>query len=91
MAEGHRAPSRCQQAGQYANSFKVGHNAFEFVIEFGQRHAGAGREHMHTRIITGPEYAKALAVLLTRSLGRYEKAFGMIGEGARTRRRPERD
>jgi hypothetical protein len=89
MAEGHQASSRCQRAGQYANSFKVGHNAFEFVIEFGQRHAGAGREHTHTRIITGPEYAKALAALLTRSLGRYEKTFGLIGN--RGRRRPGRD
>ena len=65
--------------GRYANYFTVGHNAFEFLLDFGQCYAGS--EHLgvvHTRIITGPIYAKALLRTLAESLEQYEQVFGVI-------------
>ena len=43
--------------GRYANYFKIGHNAFEFVLDFGQLYPENGQEQIHTRIITSPIYA----------------------------------
>jgi hypothetical protein len=45
--------------GRYANYFKVGHNALEFLLDFGQFYAESQRAQFHTRIITNPTYAKA--------------------------------
>ena len=36
--------------GKYANYFKVGHNAFEFVLDFGQYYPANGEAQFHTRI-----------------------------------------
>jgi hypothetical protein len=66
--------------GRYANVFKVGHNAFEFVIEFGQFYPEGDRERLHTRIITTPRYVKLLAETLDQSISRYEQTFGPIQE-----------
>lgn len=38
--------------GRYANYFKVGHNAFEFVLDFGQFYPGSEKAELCTRIIT---------------------------------------
>ena len=65
---------------RYANSFQVGHNTFEFILEFGQANPPDGSTRYHTRIITGPVYAKAFLVLMRESVERYEKAFGTIPE-----------
>ena len=49
--------------GRYANYFKIGYNAFEFVIDFGQLYPegepGDKKARFHTRIITAPVYARA--------------------------------
>ncbi len=66
--------------GRYANAFKVGHNAFEFVIEFGQFYPEGDRERLHTRIVTTPRYVKLLAEVLEQSIRRYEQTFGPIQE-----------
>lgn len=65
-----------QIEGRYANYFKVGHNAFEFVLDFGQFYAGSEQAQLHTRIITSPAYAMALLRTLKESLERYEETFG---------------
>ena len=65
---------------QYANYFKVGQNAFEFLIDFGQCYPNGGKEHFHTRIISSPYYANILLKILQESIERYEKAFGAISE-----------
>ncbi len=44
--------------GQYDNYFKVGHNAYEFVIDFGQYYPENDQAELYTRIITSPCYAK---------------------------------
>lgn len=64
--------------GRYSNYFKVGYNAFEFLLEFGQMYVESKGEAIHSRIITTPSYAKALAELLAVSLAEYERQFGSI-------------
>jgi hypothetical protein len=65
--------------GRYANYFQIGHNAFEFLLEFGQAYGGVSPA-MHTRIIAGPVYAKVLLEMLAESIGRFEHTFGPIPE-----------
>ena len=64
--------------GRYANYFKVGHNALEFVIDFGQIYHGRGKAQTHTRIVTNPAYAKAMLETLHQAIQEYEQAFGTI-------------
>jgi hypothetical protein len=64
--------------GRYANYFKVGHNAVEFVLDFGQHYSENDEAELYTRIITGPCYAKKLFETLMASIERYEEAFGVI-------------
>ena len=40
--------------GRYANLFHVGHNAFEFLLEFGQQDRG-----IHTRIYVSSQIGSA--------------------------------
>lgn len=65
-----------QIEGRYANYFKVGHNALEFLLDFGQFYPESGWPQLHTRIITSPAYAMALLRTLKESLERYEETFG---------------
>ncbi len=75
------APPVIRINGRYANFFKVGHNAFEFVIDFGQIYHGEGdRAKFHTRIITNPFHAKAFLEALLNSIDQYQRAFGTIVE-----------
>lgn len=64
--------------GRYANYFKVGYNAFEFVIDFGQSYSESGHKELCTRIVTGPVYAKNLLNTLQRAIDRYKQDFGEI-------------
>lgn len=74
-----------QLEGKYANYFKVGHNALEFVIDFGQFYKDNAEAQLHTRIVTNPAYAKAMFETLRESINQYEQTFGTIpqenGEG----------
>jgi hypothetical protein len=67
--------------GRYANCFKVGYNAFEFVIDFGQcyNEEDDGGQ-LHTRIVTNPFYAKTLLEMLRESVEQYEQYHGTINE-----------
>ena len=72
---------------RYANWFNIGHNSFEFILDFGQCHpeasqTEASQEVVHTRIVLGPAYAKVLGGMLSESLGRYEAEFGRIPDVA---------
>ena len=64
--------------GRYANYFQIGHNAFEFLLDFGQLYADGRPEQMHTRIITSPPFAKELLQVLQQSIEQYERKFGVI-------------
>jgi Protein of unknown function (DUF3467) len=63
---------------RYANYFEVGHNASEFIFDFGQYHPENDTARMHCRIVTGPLYAKLLGDLLCQALERFEEEHGVI-------------
>lgn len=59
--------------GKYANYFEVGHNAFEFVIDFGQYE---GKDvAWHSRVIVNPNAARALLDVLQRSIEEYGRRY----------------
>jgi hypothetical protein len=64
--------------GQYANHYRVGYNAFEFLIDFGQLYEGENKARFHTRIISNPNYIKELLEILKDSIDRYENHYGPI-------------
>ena len=64
--------------GRYANYFKVGHKAFEFLIDFSQFYSESEEVELRTRIITTPVYAKALLETLLVAIRQYEQTFGAI-------------
>ena len=67
--------------GRYANFFKVGHNAYEFIIDFGQFYPDEGeQEAIHSRIVTSPVYAKSLLKTLQDAIVLHEAKFGMIAD-----------
>jgi hypothetical protein len=61
--------------GRYANVFRVGFNAFEMVVEFGEQFADGEQAQMHTRVITNPVFARGLAESLNEALSRYANAY----------------
>jgi hypothetical protein len=66
--------------GRYVNYFEIGHNAFEFLLHFGQLYCKESEARMHTRIITSPFFAKKLMGVLSRAIRQYEQSFGMVPE-----------
>ena len=73
MALGSEDPlPRTPLEAKYANYFKVGHNAFEFVFEFGQLYEDEGEPQMHTRIVTSPVYVRELLETLRQAVEQYE-------------------
>jgi hypothetical protein len=62
--------------GRYANYFKIGYNAFELIIDFGQCYSDNQEPQLHTRIVTSPTYGKAFLDLLRESINSYEKTYG---------------
>lgn len=67
-------------AARYANYFKIGHNAAEFVLDFGQAYSMTEEDKVHTRLITSPAYAKAFLRLLEKAVERHEQMYGAIHE-----------
>ncbi len=63
----------------YANFFKVGYNAAEFLLHFGRR-LEEGPGEFYQQIVTSPGHAKTFSNLLQKSLGEYESRFGKIPE-----------
>lgn len=69
-----------QLEGQYANWFKVGFNAYEYVIDFGQYYPENDEEKLYIRIVTSPAYAKRFLNLLAKSIEQYKERYGIIPE-----------
>jgi hypothetical protein len=63
----------------YSNSFRVGFNPSEFLLDFGRQFEGAQAQY-YWRIILVPARAKALLHLLGGSVRDYERKFGGITE-----------
>jgi hypothetical protein len=74
------AKSSTPTLGIYANYLVVAHNAFEFVLDFGQLYQGDDDPVMHTRVITTPVYAKAMLATLQASIARFEGVLGVISQ-----------
>jgi CTP:molybdopterin cytidylyltransferase MocA len=64
--------------GCYANFLVVGHNAFEFVMDFGQVYAGDSTTQAHTRIVTAPAYARAMLETLRAAVEQFEAEHGSL-------------
>jgi hypothetical protein len=73
----HRAP-----LARYANYFEVGHNPYEFLIDFGQYQPESARVVLHTRLALGPTHAKMLAGVLGGAIAQHESDNGPIPEAA---------
>lgn len=71
----------CITEGKYTNHFEIGHNAYTFVIDFGQMFAQRDEPQIHTRIVTTPIYARDLLETLQESIKQYEQTFGTIKNG----------
>lgn len=61
--------------GHYINYFEVGHNAFEFVFDFSLFYPESKKTELYARIITSPECAKELFIILGESIEQYTKNF----------------
>ena len=64
--------------GQYANCLRVGHNAFEFVLDFSQEFAENEEAEQCMRIVTSPAHVKAMMVTLQTAMDAYERDFGPV-------------
>jgi hypothetical protein len=65
---------------RYANYFEVGHNPYEFLIDFGQYRPEAEEVVLHTRIAVSPTHSKLLAEMLSAAVQKYEAENGRISE-----------
>ena len=63
---------------RYANYFEIGHNPYEFLIDFGQFQPESASVLLHTRIIFGPAHAKLLGHMLSEAVRRYESENSVI-------------
>ena len=69
--------------GRYVNCLQVGHNAFEFLLDFGQTYSDRDSDMYHTRLVSTPIFAVQVARLLQESIQQYERTFGPIPDEAR--------
>lgn len=79
---GKRQPRRGPKAplARYANYFEVGHNPYEFLIDFGQFQPETAGIVLHTRIAIGPAHSKLLTDMLSSSVLKYESDNGPIAD-----------
>lgn len=66
----------------YANYCEIGHNAFEFLLDFGQFRPESGQIQVHSRIVAGPVQAKLFARLFAQAVERFEASHGTIADVA---------
>jgi len=64
--------------GRYSNYAEIGHNASEFVFDFGQVWFDGTPAGVYLRVITNPDTAQRLYELLNEALSQYRDAFGEI-------------
>jgi hypothetical protein len=75
---GHEHADERQLEGRYANWIEIGHNAFEFLLDFGQSYSADQDTLIHTRIIVSPGCIKNLMELLEKNIAMHEEIFGEI-------------
>lgn len=64
--------------GHYSNYLQVGHNAYEFLLEFGRVLGENEEAELYVCIVTSPGHAKAMLRTLKEAIDAYEQAFGPI-------------
>ena len=64
--------------GRYSNYAEIGHNASEFVFDFGQVWFDGTPAGVYVRVVTSPDTAERLYELLNEALSQYRNAFGEI-------------
>jgi hypothetical protein len=62
----------------HANTFEVGHSAFEFKLDCGQEYPESEEMKVYLRVTANPLSAQQLFRLLGRELIRYADSFGPI-------------
>jgi hypothetical protein len=70
--------------GHYANYAEIGHNAYEFVFDFGQVWIDFDPATVYVRVVTSPETALHLYGALDNALSAYRTSFGEIGKDPHT-------
>jgi hypothetical protein len=70
--------SKGRLKGLYANHLEIGHNAFEFLLDFYQRFDENEEAELCARIITNPADAKAMLAALQKAVDIFEQSFGAI-------------
>jgi hypothetical protein len=63
---------------RYANYFEVGHNAYEFFVDFGQYRPNTENVQIQLRVVTGPVFAKLLSNMLSKAVAQFEQEYGAI-------------
>jgi hypothetical protein len=70
--------------GRYSNYAEIGHNATEFVFDFGQVWLDGTAAGVYVRVITNPDTAAQLYELLDASLSQYRSQYGEITHAAKS-------
>ncbi|MBN3760733.1 DUF3467 domain-containing protein [Burkholderia sp. Ac-20365] len=65
---------------RYANYFEISHNAFEFLIDFGQYQPDTRRVQLHSRMASSPTHAKLLCAVLSIAVREFEEEYGEIAD-----------
>lgn len=63
---------------RYSNYAEIGHNASEFVFDFGQVWFNGVPAGVYVRVVTSPDTAQRLYELLYQALSQYRDEFGEI-------------
>jgi len=72
--------------GRYSNYAEIGHNATEFVFDFGQVWFDGTPAGVYMRVITNPDTAERLFELLDAALSKYRSEYGEITPAVRAAR-----
>lgn len=72
--------------GRYSNYAEIGHNATEFVFDFGQVWFDGASAGVYVRVITNPDTAVRLYDLLDESLSQYRSRYGEIPPAVKAER-----
>jgi hypothetical protein len=62
----------------YANQFEVGFSRDEVLLSLAQAYEGVSARTRQMRVVMTPAYAKALLLLLSESIARYETEYGEV-------------
>ncbi len=67
--------------GTYSNLVMIAHSPEEFILDFIRVMPGVPKARVKSRIVVTPQHAKRLLAALEDNIGKYEAAYGPIGEG----------